>query len=69
MTKEDRISKINQLNKIIYTIIFTAFSSLVFLLKIEVQNMSFYKDYSNIYKFFTEIYLCSSWNIYILLLL
>jgi len=49
--------KLEKINKIIYTIIFTSITMLVFVMFINQQNISFYSDNSSLYKFAMEIYL------------
>lgn len=54
--KKITINYVDIVNKIVYTLIATLFSSLVFILKFEKINGLFLRNNSGLYKFFTEIY-------------
>lgn len=51
------MKKLEKINKILYTIILTAFTTLVFVVNISQPNMSFYANESKAYQLATEIWL------------
>lgn len=51
------MKKLEKINKILYTIILTAFTTLVFVVNISQPNMSFYANKSKAYQLATEIWL------------
>ena len=51
------MNKITQLNKVLYVLIFTVATMLVFVVNINQQDISFYSQSSPTYQFFLELYL------------
>lgn len=49
------MKKLEKINKVLYTIIFGTFTLLIFIMHITQQNISFYEEYTNTYKFFKEM--------------
>ena len=51
------MKKIDKFNKIIYTLLITFLSSLLFIININIPDLSYYSNRTEIYKFFTGIWL------------
>ena len=49
------MKKIEHLNKILYTLIFTGFTTLIFVLNISQQNMNFYAEHTGLNRFVLEL--------------